>query len=364
MALDLRLLFGTIARLVMDHPYKTYLSILIIAVTVAVLLIARKILFGALRRVSRKTTSEGEELIVTSLQGPSTLLITALALYLGLRLAEIPREYAGYAVKGIHLFIILTVTMALANISARALAFFLTKVELPISVTSLINTVIKAMVYAIGILIMLNFIGISIAPIITALGVGGLAMALALQDTLSNLFAGIHILAEHTVRVGDFIRLETGQEGSIADIGWRTTRIRTPQNNMVIVPNSKLSQSVVTNYYLPERPFILQMPIGVSYDADPDVVERVLIDEAHKATNEIPGLLGDPRPSVIFVPGFGASSLEFTLVCRVRDYTDQQPVQHELHKRILKRFRQEGIDIPFPTRTVYVKNALPERPRT
>ena len=348
----------------MDYPYKTYLSILIIAGTVVVLLISRKILFGALRRVARKSNRQGEELIVTSLQGPSMLLIIALALYLALRLADIPQEYAGYAVKGIHLFIILTVTMALANISGRALAFFLTKVELPISVTSLINTVIKAMVYAIGVLVMLNFIGISIAPIITALGVGGLAMALALQDTLTNLFAGIHILAEHTIRVGDLIRLETGQEGSVADIGWRTTRIRTPQNNMVIVPNSKLSQSVVTNYCLPEKPLILQIPIGVSYDADPDVVERLLIDEANKAANEVPGLLGDPRPSVIFVPGFGASSLEFTLVCQVRDYRDQQSVKHELHKRIFKRFRKEGIDIPFPTRTVYIKNALPERPRT
>ena len=163
----------------MDYPYKTYLSILIIAGTVVVLLISRKILFGALRRVARKSNRQGEELIVTSLQGPSMLLIIALALYLALRLADIPQEYAGYAVKGIHLFIILTVTMALANISGRALAFFLTKVELPISVTSLINTVIKAMVYAIGVLVMLNFIGISIAPIITALGVGGLAMALA-----------------------------------------------------------------------------------------------------------------------------------------------------------------------------------------
>jgi small-conductance mechanosensitive channel len=106
------------------------------------------------------------------------------------------------------------------------------------------------------------------------------------------------------------------------------------------------------------------MPIGVNYDADPDVVQRVLIDEALKATNEVPGLLGDSRPSVDFVPGFGASSLEFTLVCKVRDYRDQQSVKHELHKRILRRFRQEGIGIPFPTRTVYVKNAPPEKPRT
>ena len=95
---------------------------------------------------------------------------------------------------------------------------------------------------------MLNAVGVSITPIITALGVGGLAMALALQDTLSNLFAGIHILAEHTIRIGDFIRLETGQEGYVEDISWRTTRIRMLPNNMVIVPNSKLAQSVVVNY--------------------------------------------------------------------------------------------------------------------
>jgi small-conductance mechanosensitive channel len=135
-------------------------------------------------------------------------------------------------------------------------------------------------------------------------------MALALQDTLSNLFAGIHILAEHTIRVGDYIKLETGQEGYVEDISWRTTRIRMLPNNMVIVPNSKLSQSVVTNYYLPERRMAILIPVSVSYDADPDVVEQTLLDVAKKAAAEVPGLLSGPEPSVRFVPGFGASSLD------------------------------------------------------
>ena len=224
--------------------------------------------------------------------------------------------------------------------------------------------VAKALVYAIGILIMLNFVGISIAPIITALGVGGLAMALALQDTLSNLFAGIHILAEHTIRVNDVIRLENGQEGTVVDISWRTTRILLPQQNMVIGPNSKLSQSVVTNYSLPERSMAIYMPISVSYDADPSLVERVLLEEANKAAGDVPGLLRTPAPSVRFVPGFGASSLDLTLVCQINDARDQQPVLHELHKRIFMRFRQEGIEIPFPTRTVYVKEQAGKSGRT
>jgi small-conductance mechanosensitive channel len=250
--------------------------------------------------------------------------------------------------------------MGLANISGRLLAFVLEKAELPISVTSLLDAVAKALVYAIGILIMLNFIGISIAPIITALGVGGLAMALALQDTLSNLFAGIHILAEHTIRVGDFIRLENGQEGFVEDISWRTTRIRMQSENMVIVPNSKLSQSVVTNYSLPERRMAVAMPVSVSYDADPDVIERVLLEETLAAGKEISGLLTSPAPVARMVHGFGASSLDFTLMFYIREVTDQPSVLHVLHKRIFKRFKQEGIEIPFPTRTVYVKERAAE----
>jgi len=206
-----------------------------------------------------------------------------------------------------------------------------------------------------GLLVILSFLGISITPLITALGVGGLAVALALQDTLANLFAGIHILVEKSIRVGDFIRLETGQEGYVEDITWRTTRIKMLPNNMVVIPNNKLAQSIVTNYYLPEKRMSLSVPVSVSYNSDIDKLERILTEEAKKAVGEVSGLLGDPEPAVRFIPGFGESSLDFTLVCHVREFTDQFPVQHEIRKRILKRFREEGIEIPFPHKVVYLK---------
>jgi small-conductance mechanosensitive channel len=342
--------------------YHVIISLLIVAGISATLLLLRKVLFRLLYHLVRKTDGEMEELLIKGLEGPSAVLVVTIALYISIRLSELPETYMAFALKGMYLSLIFTVTMGLANISGRLLSAFLKRIELPISVTSLLNAVAKAIIYAIGGLMMLNHLGVSIAPIITALGVGGLAMALALQDTLSNLFAGIHILAEHTIRIGDFIRLENGQEGVVVDIGWRTTRIRVPQNNMVIVPNSKLSQSVVTNYYLPERRIALQMPVSVSYDADPDVVERVLIDETMRAATEVTGLLAEPAPLVRFIPGFGASSLDFTLICQVNDVVDQSPVQHELQKRIFKRFKQEGIEIPFPTRTLYVKEPAVKRP--
>ena len=335
--------------------YQFIISLIIVAATTAVLLLLRKVLFRILHHLAKKTENRIDDLLLEGLEGPSALLIIALALYISIRLSELPEVYMAHAIKGMYLSLILTVTMGLANISGRSLAYFLKKVDLPISVTSLLNAVAKAIVYAVGVLIMLNFVGISITPIITALGVGGLAMALALQDTLSNLFAGIHILAEHTIRVNDYIRLENGQEGTVVDISWRTTRVRLLSNNMVIVPNSKLSQSVVTNYYLPERRMAITLPVSVSYDADPETVERVLIDEMKRAAGEVPGLLDGPAPVVRFIPGFGASSLDFTLICHVCEVIDQQPVQHEINKRIFKRLKQEGIEIPFPTRTVYVK---------
>jgi small-conductance mechanosensitive channel len=331
-------------------------SILIILGSAAGLLLVRSMLFRLLYRVTRRTETTIDDLLLAGLRFPSLFLVWVVATYIGIRLTDLTELWFEYATKGMHLSIMLTITMGLANVSDRLLAYFLKRAELPISVTSLLLGVVKAVVYVLGVLIMLNYLGISIAPIITALGVGGLAMALALQDTLSNLFAGMNIMAEQTIRVGDFVRLETGQEGYVEDISWRTTRIRMLPNNMVIVPNNKLSQSVLTNYHLPVRQMVLQVPVSVSYASDPDVVERVLLEEVHQAASEMPGLLADPAPLIRFLPGFGESSLHFSLLCHIREIGDQNPVLAALNLRILKRFRKEGIEFPYPTRTVYLKD--------
>lgn len=340
----------------MNSEKNVLLSVLIIAGTFVGLLLLRRVFFGMLLRFSRRTETQIDDILVASLRIPSLVLIFALTAYLGFTVAGLPEKYAPAAAKGIYLSIILAVTMALANVSDRLLAYFLRKVDLPVSTTSLLLAVVRAVVYVIGILIMLNFLGISITPIITALGVGGLAMALALQDTLSNLFAGIHIMAEQTIRVGDVIRLETGQEGVVEDISWRTTRIRMAPNNMVIVPNNKLSQSVITNYHLPERTMVLQVPVSVGYGSDPALVEAALLDEARLAAGELPAILTDPAPAVHFRPGFGPSSLDVTLLCHIREVADQNAALSLLNRRILLRFRRDNIELPFPTRTVYLRD--------
>jgi small-conductance mechanosensitive channel len=198
---------------------------------------------------------------------------------------------------------------------------------------------------------------VQITPLLTALGVGGLAVALALQDTLSNLFAGVHLLADRPIRVGDYVKIADTIEGYVVDVGWRSTRVRMLQNNVVIVPNKRVAESIITNYDLPERRMGVTLPVSVSYGTNPDHVERVLVDEALRAAQEVTGLLADPPPSARLIPGFGAHSLDFTLACNVTSFVDQYVVLSELRKRILRRFEAEGIRLPDPVRTVELRGA-------
>ncbi|KKQ76601.1 MAG: hypothetical protein US99_C0067G0004 [Candidatus Daviesbacteria bacterium GW2011_GWF2_38_6] len=340
----------------MDFKFMNILIPLGIALlSIIILLILRNISFRLLHRWAMKTDTEVDNIIIKSFKIPSLYWCIAIGLYVGIGISGLPDKYVFYIGKAIHVIVILSIAIASANLSGKVFTHYIQKSNLPIPTTGLAYGILKGTILILGILITLSVIGISITPLITALGVGGIAVALALQDTLANLFAGIHLLIEKSIRVGDFIRLETGQEGYVEDITWRTTRIRMLPNNMVIIPNNKLSQSIVTNYYLPEKRMSLLIPVGVSYSSDPERVERILVEEAKKAVGDIQGLLGDPEPFVRFIPGFGESSLDFTLICQVREFVDQYVAQHELRKRIFRRFKQEGIEIPFPHRTVYLR---------
>jgi len=327
------------------------------AVLLAVLAVgwfARRLLFKALRRWAEGTALKFDDLAVQALKGPFMLWVLILGLHLAVQSSELPTRAIGVVAKVLLVLWIISLTMVAARLAATLIKQY-GVAEGALPVTTLTQNLARLGVFTIGILILLNSLGISVTPILTALGVGGLAVALALQDTLSNLFAGFYVSVAGQVRLGDYVKLDSGEEGYVTDITWRSTTLRALPNNLIVVPNAKLAQAIVTNYYLPEKRMSLPIPVRVSYDSDPDVVERILIEEAVKGARDIPGLLAEPAPVVRFIPGFGESSLDFTLICQVGEFVDQYPVQHELRKRIFKRFRQEGIEMPFPIRTVYLK---------
>ncbi len=325
-------------------------------ISLVIFLLIRGVLFRYLKKWLSLTPFKIDTLLLKSVKTSSVFWCIAAALYLALETSELHRSQYELINKTLVVLIIFSVSLAIANLLGRLFKTYVERLEIPIPTTGLFYGILKGAVIVTGLIVIMSFLGISIAPLLTALGVGGLAVALAFKDTLENLFAGIHILIEKTIRVGDFIRLESGQEGYVEDITWRTTRIKMIQNNMVIIPNSKLSQSIVLNYSLPEDKMSMPVAVSVSYDADPDFIERILIEEISRAKEEIQGLERDFEPVVRFNPGFGESSLDFTVICQIKHINLQVPILHELRKRILSRFKKEGVEIPFPHRVLYVRN--------
>jgi small-conductance mechanosensitive channel len=327
----------------------------ILAATLLVGFVVRQLLFRALRRRAERTGSLAAGFLLRSLRGTVMIWVLILALHLATEFSDLPARQEKTIGKTLLVLWIISLTLAAAQAAGQLVRLYGSRVQTASPVTSLTQNLVRLGVVTLGLLILLDVFGISITPLLTALGVTGLAVALGLQDTLSNLFAGFYISVANQVRIRDYIRLDSGEEGYVTDITWRSTTVQTLARNLIIVPNSKLAQAIVTNYHLPEKDMRLAVPVGVSYDSDPEAIERILVEVATAAAGEVQGLLAQPEPYVRFLPGFGDSSLNFTLYCQVTEFADQYLVQHELRKRIFKRFREEGIEIPFPIRTVYLR---------
>jgi small-conductance mechanosensitive channel len=349
-------------ELLHDYGLTLMSPALIIVVILAIGLLVRRLLFSALARWAQKTSGQWDDIIVRALRGPFIIWVLMLAIHLASQVSSLPDKISNSIGKILVFLFIVSLTVVGSKIAGEAVKAYGTRTQGTLPVTSLTQNVAQLVVIVIGLLILLDSLRISITPLLTALGVGGLAVALGLQDTLANFFAGVHVSLAGNVRLGDYIKLGTGEEGYVSDITWRTTTVRALSNNLIIIPNSKLAQAIVINYHLPEKRLGMSITVPVSYDSDLDLVERILLEEAQKGAQEIEGLLADPAPSVRFIPGFGNSSLDFTLGCQVSEFVYQYPVQHELRKRILMRFRRENIQIPYPTRTVYL-NEPPAKPR-
>jgi small-conductance mechanosensitive channel len=322
-------------------------------VTAAVALATRAVLLSALRRWGPGCASD----LVRTFRLPSVLWALVLALYVAVDTAELPHRLGVQVAVVLRAAIILSVTITAAGLIGSLIVRAGERRALAGVVTSWVQTSARLVVLLVGGLVFVSALGIEIAPILTALGVGGLAVALALQDTLANLFAGMHLLADRPIRVGDYVKLAEGVEGYVLDVGWRSTRIRMLQNSVVILPNQKVAQSIITNYDLPEPRIGMQVRIAVEATADPDRVEAVLVDEVARAVGQVPGLMADPSPSVAFIPGFGESSLVFSVNCQAATFIDQFPVQHELRKRFLRRLRAEGLPLALPAQAVYLHGA-------
>ena len=186
--------------------------------------------------------------------------------------------------------------------------------------------------------------GVSLAPALTALGVGSLAVALALQDTLSNFFAGLYLLADKPLRPGDFVRLEGGHEGYVEAIGWRSTQLRTLVESFIIVPNATLSKAVVTNFKDGNPRLLIEIRLDVAEDTDMAAAERALSEEAASAV-DLEGVQAVPVPYVRLVSAVTEAALTFVVYVKTMRSADAALVQHSVRKRVYARLKKEGIKL-------------------
>jgi small-conductance mechanosensitive channel len=278
------------------------------------------------------------------------LLITGL--YLGLESLPLPQQFEYVGSKLTLALLILVMMYFPAKVIILALRRAGQKRPSMEQVTQPAAFVVRTIFALLGTIIFLENMGVTLTAVWTTLGVGSVAVALALQETLSNFFSGLYILADRPVRPNDYIKLESNQEGYVLRIGWRSTILRTLGNNYVVIPNSTLAKASITNFSAPEPQMSYSLPVSVAYGTDPNQVEKVLLEAAQEAIRDgLEGLLAKPKPSVSFIPGFGGASLDFSLNMQVGHFVDQYPVQSDLRKRIVKKFNEAGIDMPFPART-------------
>ena len=255
--------------------------------------------------------------------------------------------------------IILSITRVAARTINGFISLHIESSQQKLPKTTLLNTILNVVIYAMGVLVVLQYYGISIAPILTAMGVGGMAVALALQETLANIFSGLHLILSKQLRIDDYIKLSTGEEGRVTDITWRfTTIVPAGGGNMIVIPNQKIASSNITNYSMPRKDIVISIPVGVAYDSDLDKVERVTLDVAKEVMAQIDKDV-KMEPAVRFHT-FGESSIDFNVVLHSSYFEHQFLLKHEFIKALTRRYREEGIEIPYPTRTVL----QPEEPAT
>lgn len=334
---------------VITNEIKQYIiagSILVLSIIIG--LIFKKIIVHRIRKHTQRTSWHGDDIILNGLNKAAVPIFMVIGIYVAVH--NLPLENSVIKILDIIsvVIVMLTLTIVAGRIAASMVTTYMRRNNGLIPATSLFSNITKVIVFILGGLIILQFLGISITPILTALGVGGLAVALALQDTLSNLFSGLNIIASKQIKPGDLIKLDNQEVGIVTDITWRYTTIEAMPNNRIVVPNSKLASAIVTNYNLPQEDLSISIPVSVSYGSNLEFVEKVTVDVAHQVQQTIEGAVKEYTP-VVRYSEFGSSGIHFNVILRARDYSAQYLIKHDFIKMLHKEYMKNNIEIPFQT---------------
>ncbi|WP_354635966.1 mechanosensitive ion channel domain-containing protein [Planktothricoides raciborskii] len=301
--------------------------------------------------------------LTDSVRGIPFLIFFVAGIYAALISSSLGPKWQSFLSQLILIIILGYTTLFFSKIAIGFIRLYSQTAEGFLPLTSLFENLTRLLIFIIGFLIILQSLGISITPLLTALGVGGISVGLALQSTLSNIFCGINLIMSRKVNPGDYVKLETGEEGYVTDVTWRHTTIREYPNNLIIVPNAELVASTFKNYHLPEKTMLILVEVGVSYDSDLEKVERVTLEVAKEIMRDVPGGVSNFKPFIRY-HSFGYFSINFTVYMEVKEFIDHLLIKHEFIKKLFKRYQIEGITIPYPIKPVYNPETSQNKPKS
>jgi small-conductance mechanosensitive channel len=313
----------------------------------------RALVMPLLRRIAARSRTRVDDALFAALRPHVPVWFLLAGIVVGSRYAPLTEDARRIADHGAGALLILSTSLAMASFLGRLLDRSAERWQGTPGGTSLVQNVVRGGVVGVGVLVVLGHLGVSVTPILTALGLGSLAVALGLQPTLTNLFAGFHITMARQVRVGDFVELDNGMQGFVEDIGWRSTQLREMANNRVVVPNARLAEMVVRNHSLPGNEVGFAVPVPVAHGTDLDAAARVALEVARDVQRDVEGGVPAFEPLVRFA-SYSDSGVQLNVVMRARSVTDRFLLTSELLRRVLARYAETGIDVPVVQRVTHV----------
>ena len=304
-----------------------------------ILEVALHVLFA---RLAAGKTWEAASADVRILRGVIVLWTTLAAIYAAISYIRIRPVLEAIICDLMLAAVILSAAFVAAQVAVAFIRFYARGADGGTRSTSILTNLTRLIIFLVAALIVLDQWGISIMPALTALGVAGLAVALALQSTLANLFAGLQLLASKQIKLGDYVKLDSGEEGYVTDITWRTTTIRTLQNSITFVPNAKMASAAITNFAQPDEAVNVFVQVGIAPSADLAKVEQTVLDVAKAVLKEVQGGIPDFEPRLHF-NAITDASVNATVELRAKGFGDQSRIKDEFIKRLTTRLQKDGV---------------------
>ncbi|MCK4336804.1 MAG: mechanosensitive ion channel family protein [Candidatus Aminicenantes bacterium] len=338
-------------QFVVENKYLRFLVITLISFLVAYIV---KVIFKkVLKPLALKTKTKVDDLIIKSLASIIFYIVLVLGVRIGIQHFDFNKAILENIIDTLLILIIcLFLIRIIRDFSQHWLSEwkYMTKSSVDERVIPLLQKILKAIVFILGLFFVFSAWNINLTPLLATAGIAGLAIGLAIKDSLNNIVGGIQLVLDKTFKVGDKVEIEGVQPGVILDIGLRSTKLKTYDNEVIFIPNGILANSKIKNFTEPDLSIRVNVQFGVEYGSDLKKVSNIILD----AIQNIEGVLEEPAPAVQFL-NMSDFSLDFVARVWVREYSGAYSMKLKVTDEIYKTLSKEGIGIPFPTQTIYTK---------